>query len=122
MTYYYKRLSENGSMAAIGTQQFPVTQNTGINDVAITEAEYSRLMEEIMERSSAITEYVGKVKVGELSVAEVPEEYRAEVERIVNTPEPEPPNNPYGIPDEKYEEIKQGIVNEIVAGAKENVQ
>lgn len=121
MTYYYKRLDKDGKIIMIGTQSFPVTPDK-IGNEAITEEEYNALMGEIKIHSVNVQDYVNKVRAGEIALADVPADYRAEVEAIVNAPAPGEPNNPYGIPDEKYEEIKQGIVNEIVAGAKENVQ
>ena len=118
MTYYYKRLDKDGKIIMIGTQSFPVTPNTEMGNEAITEEEYNALMEEIKSHSANVQDYVNKVKAGEIALADVPADYMAEVEAIINAPAPEEPNNPYGIPDETYEEIRQGVVSEIVEGVK----
>lgn len=55
----------------------------------ITEAEYYQLMAEFEAKQKAIADYVEKVKAGEMTLEEVPQEYRAEVEAIINVPEPE---------------------------------
>lgn len=120
MTYYYKRLDKDGKIIMIGTQSFPVTPNTEMGNEAITEEEYNDLMEEIKTHSANVQDYVNKVKAGEIALADVPADYRAEVEAIINAPAPEEPNNPYRIPNDKYEEIRQGVVNEIVEGVKTN--
>ncbi len=118
MTYYYKGLDKNGRIIMIGTQSFPVTPNAEIGNVEITEEEYNALMTEINSHAENVKDYVNKVRAGEITLAEVPAEYRSEVEAIINAPAPEEPNNPYGIPNAKYEEIRQGVVNEIVEGVK----
>lgn len=118
--FYYKKIDENGKIIMIGTQSFPVTPNTEMGNEEITEEEYNDLMEEIKSHSANVQDYVNKVKAGEIALADVPVDYRAEVEAIINAPVPEEPNNPYGIPNDKYEEIRQGVVNEIVEGVKTN--
>lgn len=45
--------------------------------------------------------YVQKVISGEIPIDEVPEDYKAEVEAQI----PTEPSNPYGIPDETYNNI-----------------
>lgn len=118
MTYYYKRLDEAGKLIMIGTQSFPVIPDMG--NEAITEEEYNALMEEIKSHAASVQDYAKKVQSGEVTIEDVPDDYRTEVETIINAPAPEEPNNPYGIPNDKYDEIRQGVVNEIVEGVKTN--
>lgn len=120
MTYYYRRLDENGKIIMIGTQSFPITPNAEIGNEEIKEEEYNALVEEIKLRAANVQDYVNKIRAGEIALEDVPADYRTEVEAILNVPAPEEPNNPYGIPNDKYEEIRQGVVNEIVEGAKTN--
>lgn len=54
------------------------------------EAERKRREEEEQKHQQAVDEYVKKVKAGTITLDAVPEEYRAEVDAIVN-PAPEPP-------------------------------
>ena len=67
----------------------------------ITEAEYLELQAAFEEKQKTIADYVEKVKNGEITLEEVPEEYRAEVEAIINVPEPVDP--------------KQALIDEIIA-------
>lgn len=67
----------------------------------ITAEEYAQLMVEFEARQKAIADYVEKVKAGEITLEEVPEEYRTEVEAIINVPEPVDP--------------KQALIDEIIA-------
>ena len=120
MTYYYKRLDETGQVTMIGTQSFPVTPDAKIGSEEITEDEYNVLMDEIKSHAASVQDYAKKVQSGEVTIEDVPDDYRTEVETIISAPAPEEPNNPYGIPNDKYEEIRQGVVNEIVEGVKTN--
>lgn len=122
MTYYYKRLDKDGKIIMIGTQSFPVTPNTEMGNEAITEEEYNALMEEIKSHSANVQDYVNKVKAGEIALADVPADYMAEVEAIINAPAPEEPNNPYGIDNAIYSQIEQGVVNKIVEEVSGNEQ
>lgn len=122
MTYYYKRLDKDGKIIMIGTQSFPVTPNTEIGNEEITEDEYNALMGEIKSHSANVQDYVNKVKAGEIALADVPADYRAEVESIINAPAPEEPNNPYGIDNAIYRQIEQGVVNKIVEEVSGNEQ
>lgn len=69
----------------------------------ITAEEYAQLMAGFEARQKAIADYVEKVKAGEMTLEEVPQEYYAEVEAIINAPEPEP-----------YDP-KQALIDEILA-------
>lgn len=120
MTYYYKRLDKDGKITMIGTQSFPVTSNAEIGNEEITEKEYNALMDAIKSHAANVQDYVNKVKAGEITLADVPADYRSEVEVIINAPAPEEPNNPYGIPNDTYDQIKQNVVDEVVEGVKSN--
>ena len=61
---------ENAILTAIGT---------GHGDVEITEAEYNALLAEIREKAAL----VDKLYRGEITIAEVPEDWRAEIQRRV---------------------------------------
>lgn len=67
----------------------------------ITYEEYLALQTAFEARQKKIADYVEKVKAGEIALEEVPEEYRAEVEAIINVPEPVDP--------------KQALIDEIIA-------
>ena len=67
----------------------------------ITEAEYLELQTAFEAKQKAVADYTEKIKAGEITLDEVPEEYRAEVEAIINVPEPVDP--------------KQALIDEIIA-------
>lgn len=71
MTRYYKRLNEDGALTAIGT---------GLGGVEITEAEYNALLSEIREKVA----YVEKLYSGEITIDDVPEAWREDVQREVD--------------------------------------
>lgn len=71
----------------------------------ITEEQYEAELTAIKEHSTALEEYVKQVRSGEITLDDVPEEYKAETEEIINQPEPEPPNNDYGVSNETYNAI-----------------
>lgn len=52
----------------------------------ITEEEYNQLMAEFEAKQKTIADYTEKVKAGEITLEEVPEEYRSEVESKLPTP------------------------------------
>ena len=68
---YYAQYSEENILIAIGT---------GPGGVEITEAEYNRLLTEIREKAAL----VDKLYSGEITLADVPEEWRDEIQRRVN--------------------------------------
>lgn len=106
---YYKVYNKDGSLHMIGTRSFH-----GEQGIEISKEEYDMLLEEIQSHSANVQNYVEKVKTGGMTLDEVPAGYRAEVEAIINAPEPEAPNNPYGIPNETYNEIRENVANEIL--------
>ena len=71
MTRYYKRLNEDGALTAIGT---------GPGGVEISEAEYNALLAEIREKVA----YVEKLYSGEITIDNVPEAWREDVQREVD--------------------------------------
>lgn len=121
MTYYYKIVDENGKLVMIGTQSSPVAPNK-IGNEAITEEEYNALMDEIKSHAFNVQDYVNKVRAGVITLEDVPVNYRAEVESIINAPASEEPNNPYGIDNALYSQIEQGLVNKIVEEVSGNEQ
>lgn len=68
---YYKQLDDTGKLIAIGT---------GPGGVEITEAQYNTLLAEIREEAA----YIDKLYVGEITIDDVPEAWREEVQREVD--------------------------------------
>lgn len=68
---YYAQYTASGTLLAIGS---------GPGGVEITEAEYNRLLTEIREKAAL----VDKLYSGEITLADVPEEWRDEIQRRVN--------------------------------------
>lgn len=68
---YYKQLDESGALTAIGT---------GPGGVEIIEAEYNELLSEIREKAA----YVDKLYAGEITIDDVPEAWRDDVQREVD--------------------------------------
>lgn len=68
---YYVRYNDSGKLIAIGT---------GFGGTEITEAEYNRLLTEIREKAALVDKLYG----GEITIAEVPEDWRAEIQRRVD--------------------------------------
>lgn len=68
---YYAQYDESGTLLAIGT---------GNGGTEITESEYNRLLAEILEKSAL----VDKLYSGEITIADVPEGWQAEIQRRVD--------------------------------------
>ena len=68
---YYKRFDASGRMIAIGT---------GPGGVEITEAEYNSLLAEVREKAA----YIDKLYAGEITIDDVPEAWREEVQANVD--------------------------------------
>lgn len=68
---YYAQYNANGKLIAIGT---------GHGGTEITEAEYNALLAEIREKAAI----VDKLYSGEITIAEVPEGWREEIQRRVD--------------------------------------
>lgn len=64
----YADYSDSGVLTAIGT---------GTGGVEITEAEYTRILTEIREKAAL----VDRLYSGEITLADVPEEWREEIQR-----------------------------------------
>lgn len=77
---YYFALYENDKLVSFGTSSIPPI--TG----EITEAEYNALM----AVHTAKIDYAERVFAGEITIDEVPEEYRADVEELVEQMRVEP--------------------------------
>ena len=67
---YYAQYNDSGKLTAIGT---------GPGGTEITESEYNRLLAEIMEKASLVNQLYN----GEITIADVPEDWRAEIQRRV---------------------------------------
>lgn len=68
---YYKQFDGSGKLIAIGT---------GPGNTEITEAEYNALLSEIREKAAC----VGKLYAGEITIDDVPEAWREDVQREVD--------------------------------------
>ena len=68
---YYKQFDDAGKLIAIGT---------GPGGVEITEAEYNSLLAEVREKAA----YIDKLYAGEITIDDVPESWREEVQREVD--------------------------------------
>ena len=68
---YYAQYNDSGKLLAIGT---------GPGGTEITEAEYNALLAEIREKAAL----VDKIYSGEITIDEVPSDWREEIRRRVN--------------------------------------
>ena len=68
---YYAQYNDNGKLIAIGT---------GYGGTEITEAEYNALLAEIREKAAL----VDKLYSGEITLADVPTDWQAEIQRRVD--------------------------------------
>lgn len=68
---HYKQLDSSGKLVAIGT---------GPGNTEITESEYNALLREIREK----VDYADKLYSGEITIDDVPEAWRADVQLEVN--------------------------------------
>lgn len=68
---YYAQYNDSGKFIAIGT---------GPGGTEITEAEYNALLSEIREKAAL----VDKLYSGEITIGDVPEDWREEIQRRVN--------------------------------------
>lgn len=68
---YYAQYNANGKLTAIGT---------GPGGVEITEAEYNRLLSEILEKAAL----VDKLYSGEITIADVPADWQEEIQHRVD--------------------------------------
>lgn len=101
---YYAQYNESNTLIAIGT---------GPGGIEITEEEYNRLLTEIREKAALVDSLYN----GEITIEEVPEQWREEIqrrvdERIANEPEPEEPVDDM-IPVAELEEAYRQGVNSI---------
>ena len=67
---YYAQYNANGKLTAIGT---------GPGGTEITESEYNHLLSEIREKASLVNQLYN----GEIAIADVPADWRAEIQRRV---------------------------------------
>lgn len=101
MKHYYK-LVKNGKLIAL------YEQNGAINDTdytELTEEQYNAELNAMIEFAKVIRQYIEQVKDGTITIDDVPEDYKSEVEATINQPEMDPPNNDYGVANETYNAI-----------------
>lgn len=67
---YYAQYNDTGTLLAIGT---------GPGGTEITEAEYNRLLSEIMEKASLVNQLYN----GDITISDVPEGWQEEIQRRV---------------------------------------
>lgn len=67
---YFAQYNNSGALLAIGT---------GNGGMEITESEYNRLLTEIREKASIVNQLYS----GEITIADVPADWRAEIQRRV---------------------------------------
>lgn len=80
MQYFYK-LIKDGKIVQVGSQSFPATETTEIKP--ITKEEHDSLVAEWKEHAAKVREYVEQIQKGEITLDEVPEDCKTEVERDV---------------------------------------
>ena len=68
---YFAQYNNSGALLAIGT---------GNGGMEITESEYNRLLTEIREKASIVNQLYS----GEITIADVPADWRAEIQRRVD--------------------------------------
>lgn len=68
---YFAQYNDSGTLIAIGT---------GIGGTEIIESEYNRLLAEIREKASLVNQLYN----GKTTIAEVPEDWRVEIQRRVD--------------------------------------
>ena len=68
---YFAQYNDSGTLIAIGT---------GIGGIEITEAEYNLLLSEIREKTSLVNQLYN----GEITISDVPEYWREEIQRRVD--------------------------------------
>ena len=132
---YYKQI-ENDIITSIGT-----SSAIGGNQIEIFESEYNSLMEVIRNKPEDTLEsiyilsaetnqyeaftrthdetvewYVQNVINGEITIDEVPVDYKAEVEAQI----PTEPSNPYGIDDTTYNNIIDDYTTSLTAEVASN--
>ena len=97
--FYYKKIKD-GEIIEFGTHSLIVPTEA----IEITEEEYKLLASELEEYQAKVGEYVQQVTSGKITLDDVPEDYRAEVE----TKLPKPPEQKYTL-DEAATIIAQEV-------------
>jgi len=100
--FYYKKIKD-GEIIEFGTHSLIVPTEA----IEITEEEYKLLAAELEEYQAKVGEYVQQVTSGEITLDDVPEDYRAEVKAKL-------PNNDYGIDNTTYNNIIDDYTMELV--------
>lgn len=100
MWHYYKVPNSTGHQLESHPQAMAI-----LAEHEITQEQYDTEVAAIKAHSATLKEYVKQVRSGEITLDDVPEEYKSEVEAVINQPDPEPPNNDYGVANETYNAI-----------------
>ena len=80
--FYYKKIKD-GEIIEFGTHSLIVPTEA----IEITEEEYKLLAAELEEHQAKVGEYVQQVTSGEITLDDVPEDYRAEIESKLPKPQ-----------------------------------
>lgn len=105
---YYKQFNENKRLIVIGT---------GAGGTEITETEYNSVLAEIYEKA----ELVNKLYNGEISINDVPTNWRDEIQRRVNERVERDKNTPesvknYGVDEDVYNSIIDDYTLSLIEG------
>lgn len=76
-----------------------------IDGVSCTKEDFEARIPRIKQHAKEVQAYVEQISSGEITLEDVPETHREEVEAIINAPVAEEPANSYGISDETYNTI-----------------
>ena len=131
----YKKIEENilvaiGESKAIGEEQTEITSEEYNNILSIIQNKPEDTLESIYRLSAETNQYeaftrthdetvgwyVQKVISGEMTIYEVPEDYKVEVEAQISVE----PSNPYGIDDETYNNIIDDYTSSITSEVASN--
>lgn len=104
---FYK-IVENEKMCKIGDSDILPE-----NAIKLEPEEYEKLSSEIKAHAKSVREYFSKVESGEITIDEVPEEFLAEVQHMIDR-KPDEPSNPYGLPDKKVQQIQDDTIANLI--------
>ena len=94
---YYKQFDESGKLIAIGT---------GPGNIEITEAEYNALLSEIREKAAC----VDKLYTGEITIDDVPEAWREDVQREVDAIRAAEEESAQNISSDEFMSMIEGVL------------
>lgn len=88
--HYYK-IIRDGRITQAGSQSFPVQETETTKP--ITHGEYESLVAEWKAHAEMVQSYAEKIQSGEITLDDVPEDCKAEVEAIITAPIPPTPED-----------------------------